>query len=86
MPEVVRMPENPCPFCKRNEVTQLCDFVVDYISTSHPKHFGRMTLTCDNPICKECATSFSGHDFCPSCAPLYEYVQKNHKKVRSLKG
>jgi len=76
---IVQMPDNPCPYCHKNEATQLCDFVVDYIWTTHPKHFGRMTLTCDNPMCKDCATSVAGHEFCPTCAKLHEYIQQNHE-------
>lgn len=80
--QVINMPQNPCPFCRRNEATQLCDFVVDYVLTTHPKHFGRMSLTCDNPMCKECATNVAGHEFYPVCEKLHAHVRSHHKIFR----
>ncbi len=83
--DIIVMPEKPCPFCGKNEATQLCDFVVDYLWTTMKDQYGnmmgRITETCDNPVCKECSTKIAGHDICPSCKPLYDYVQKNHKKI-----
>ena len=82
--EILIMPENPCPFCGKNEATQLCDFVVDYTWTSlkddHGIIMGSRTVTCDNAVCKECSTRIASHDICPTCAELYEYVRKNHKR------
>ena len=75
MGTVVLLPAHPCPYCHKNEATQLCDFVVDYIWTSHPDHFGLQYLTCDNSMCKECATNVAGHEFCPDCAKLYEHIR-----------
>lgn len=85
MAEVLAMPKHPCPFCKKNESTQFCDFIIDYFWTSAKDEKGRMIgstqATCDNQICQKCAVSGGGKDFCPSCAELYEYVKKNHKRM-----
>lgn len=63
MGEVARMPKYPCTFCRKNEATQLCEFVVGrMIGSYHEK--------CDNVICKECATTLSGFEFSPSCNEL----------------
>lgn len=82
---VVQMPKYPCSFCRRNEATQLCDFVIDYggaiifcgkdggIEPPHP-------ITCDNEICTECAVKYNGHEFCPSCAELHKLVLQNHDR------
>lgn len=84
--EILIKPEHPCPFCGKNEATQLCDFVVDYafIITCKMARGGcepkRVHDTCDNPMCSECATRVSGHEFCPTCTELYEYVRKHHKR------
>ena len=82
--EIHAMPENPCPFCGKNEATQLCDFVVDYIWTSmkddHGRIMGAQHQTCVNPMCTECTTKAPGYEFCPTCAELYEYVRKTHKR------
>lgn len=59
---ILEIPENPCAICRKREATQLCDFVVDYFWMSHK---GNVTSTCDLPMCKECSTYYSGHDFCP---------------------
>jgi hypothetical protein len=75
--EIFIKPENPCPFCGKNEATQLCDFVVDYIWTSM---MGAQHETCDNAMCTDCATKATAYEFCPTCAKLYEYVRKNHKR------
>ncbi len=80
MGNVIHIPENACPFCRKNEATQLCDFVVDYIWTTIPSRFGRQTITCDNPMCKECATNVAGHEFCPVCKELYDYVRSHHER------
>lgn len=81
---VIQLPKYPCPFCKRNEATQLCDFVVDYGWTTAKDDNGRMmgsyTITCDNEMCKECADNIGGHEFCPSCKKLYDYVKENHER------
>lgn len=82
---VVQMPKYPCPFCKKNESTQLCDFVVDYGSTifCSPRNGGIIPAhpeTCDNQICKECAIQYNSHEFCPSCNELHKYIKKNHDK------
>jgi hypothetical protein len=83
---VIKMPDNPCPFCKRNEATQLCDFVVDYMGTIFfsPRDGGIMPphpQTCDNQICKECAVKYNGHEFCPECKKIHEMVKRNRKIV-----
>jgi hypothetical protein len=87
MGEVARMPKYPCTFCRKNESTQLCDFVVGYSWTSAKDERGRMIgghhETCDNAICKECATTVSGFEFCPSCNELHATIQKHHDKRRS---
>lgn len=84
MAEVVKMPKYPCSFCKKNEATQFCDFVIGYGWTS-AKEKGRMIggyhITCDNQICKECATSVpGGFDFCPSCNELLKLIEKKHDR------
>ena len=82
--EILIKPEHPCPFCGKNEATQLCDFVVDYIWTSmkddHGRIMGAQHETCDNTMCTDCATKATAYEFCPTCTELYEYVQKNHKR------
>jgi hypothetical protein len=59
---VIKIPENPCAICRKKEATQLCDFVIDYVWTSH---HGNGTLTCDLPMCTECSDHRGSHDFCP---------------------
>lgn len=82
---VVNMPNNPCPFCKKNEATQLCDFIVDYYWTTAKDEKGRMmgavNMTCDNQMCASCANNVASHEICPVCMKLYEHVKKNHKRV-----
>ena len=73
MGTVVSLPKHPCPFCRRNEATELCDFVD--IWTLHPGNFGILRQTCNNKMCKECATTVDGHEFCPDCAKLYEHIR-----------
>ncbi|MBY0052303.1 hypothetical protein ABE205_19430 [Brevibacillus agri] len=85
MVEVLKMPKYPCSFCKKNEATQFCDFVIGYAWTSAKDEKGRMIggyhETCDNEICKECATTVhGGFDFCPSCNKLREMIEKQHDK------
>lgn len=83
---VVKLHKYPCSFCKKNAATQFCDFVIGYSWTSAKNEKGHMIgsyhLTCDNEICKECATSHAGFDFCPSCEKLHEMVQKKHDHRR----
>lgn len=87
MGKVTKMPKYPCTFCRRNEATQLCDFVIDYSWTSLKDEKGRMIgshhITCYNAICKECATKVVGFEFCPSCNDLYKIIQKQHDKRTS---
>ncbi|WP_052092214.1 hypothetical protein NYE80_24105 [Paenibacillus sp. FSL H7-0357] len=87
MGNVAKMPKYPCTFCRRNEATQLCDFVVGYLWTSAKDQRGHMIgghhETCDNGICKECATNVAGFEFCPSCNKLHAMIQKDHDKRRS---
>lgn len=75
MEQVVQMPKYPCPYCKKNESTQLCDFVIDYYWTSAKDERGRIigseTETCNNQMCKECAKNVGGHEFCPTCYDLH---------------
>lgn len=82
---VVTMPKYPCSFCKKNEATQFCDFVVDYAATLFlsPRNGGIMPphpTTCDNQICKACAIQYNGHEFCPSCNTLHSYIRKHHDR------
>lgn len=81
---VIQLPKYPCSFCKKNESTQFCDFVIDHWWTTAKDEKGHMIgsqdVTCDNQLCKECVTSVAGKEFCPSCNKLYEYVKKNHDK------
>jgi len=67
MGKVAVMPKYPCTFCRKNEATQLCDFVVGYSWTSAKDERGRMIgryhETCDNAICKECAQQSHGLSF-----------------------
>ncbi|MCY9545176.1 hypothetical protein M5X02_31610, partial [Paenibacillus alvei] len=83
MSNVVKMPKHPCPFCKKNDSTQLCDFVIGTAWTTVKDEKGHMIgsyyETCDNEMCKECASlQTGGYEYCPSCQKLHEYVQKNH--------
>ncbi len=73
MGTVVLLPAHPCPYCHKNEATQLCDFVDTW--TLHPGNFGIFRQTCNNKMCKECATNVAGHEFCPDCAKLYEHIR-----------
>lgn len=81
---IVQMPKYPCSFCKKNEATQLCDFIIGYCWTSAKDEKGRMIghyhETCDNQICKECAVNVSGFEFCPSCNELHKLVEQKHDK------
>lgn len=82
---VIHMPKYPCAFCTKNESTQFCDFVVDYCSTIFfsPRSGGIMPPhpeTCDNQMCKSCAIPYNGHEFCPSCYKLHQYILSNHDK------
>lgn len=84
---VLQMPKYPCTFCKKNEATQLCDFVVNYAWTTMKNEKGRMIgsyhETCDNEICKECAVQMAGYyEFCPSCNELHKLIQRKHDKRR----
>lgn len=84
---VFQMPKNPCVFCHKHEATQLCDFVVDYLWTSakdaRGHMIGRTHQTCDNAICKECATEVATHEFCPTCYEQYQLIQHwRNVKVR----
>ncbi|WP_226000918.1 hypothetical protein [Paenibacillus sp. BJ-4] len=84
MPEVFKMPKYPCAFCKKRESTQLCDFVIGYSWTSMKDERGRMIggqhQTCNNGMCKECATNYAGFEFCPSCVQLYKLIQEKHDR------
>lgn len=84
MAEVLKMPKYPCSFCKKKEATQFCDFVIGYAWTSAKDEKGRMIgghhLTCDNQICKECATTIGGFDFCPSCNELRKMIEEKHDR------
>lgn len=81
---IIKLPKYPCSFCKKNEATQLCDFVVGYAWTSMKDEKGRMIgryhETCNNQICKSCATNHAGYDLCPSCNELYKLIQKKHDR------
>jgi hypothetical protein len=61
MGKKIKLPENPCAICRKREATQLCDFVIYYVWTSH---HGNGTLTCDLPMCTECSDQRGSHDFC----------------------
>ncbi|WP_139074812.1 hypothetical protein [Paenibacillus elgii] len=79
------MPKYPCSFCKKNEATQFCDFVVDYGGTIFFSGRGGgveppQKITCDNQICKGCVTEYNGHEFCPSCNKLHDYIRRNRDK------
>lgn len=85
---VVQMPKYPCPFCKRNESTQFCDFIIDFMWTTMKDERGRMIglqhVTCDNQMCKECMKKVSVLEFCPKCNELYEHIQKNHVRMPGM--
>ncbi|MED3932925.1 hypothetical protein [Priestia megaterium] len=76
------MPKYPCSFCKVNEATQFCDFVVDYSWTTAKNEQGLMIgpqqHTCDNQICIECSIKVCGYDFCPSCNELRKMIKQKH--------
>lgn len=80
------LPKYPCSFCKKREATQFCDFVIGYSWTTAKDENGKMIgpqqKTCDNQICKECATNICGYDFCPSCNELRMLVERKHDKRR----
>lgn len=86
---VIKKPKYPCPFCKKEEATQLCDFVVGYAWTSRKDDKGRIIggypETCSNHMCKKCAYSLGigGYDFCPVCVKLDEHIKRNHRDVRN---
>ncbi|NGQ95029.1 hypothetical protein G3578_07495 [Brevibacillus sp. SYP-B805] len=84
MVEVLKMPKYPCSFCKKKEATQFCDFVIGYAWTSAKekgKMIGGYHVTCDNEICKDCATTApGGFDFCPSCNELRRMIEEKHDK------
>lgn len=82
---VLSMPKYPCSFCRKNEATQFCDFVIDYASTTFrsPRDGGIIPphpTTCDNQLCKGCVIQYNGHEFCPSCNKLHQYIQVNHDR------
>ncbi|MDR6776291.1 RNA polymerase subunit RPABC4/transcription elongation factor Spt4 [Paenibacillus peoriae] len=84
MAEVFKMPKYPCPFCKKREATQLCDFIIDHFFTTAKDEKGRMIgmqhETCNNQMCTKCMTVYGGLEFCPSCSKLWKYIQDNHER------
>ena len=77
MQNVVELPKERCEFCKKREVTKLCDKVT---GTWHwvghpPKTNGVIPKnepmsginTCDRMMCDKCSTNITGMDVCPSC-------------------
>ncbi|NPC90998.1 hypothetical protein HOO54_23715 [Bacillus sp. WMMC1349] len=75
---MIKLPENPCAICRKNEVTQLCDFVTAYVWTSV---HGGIHRTCDLPMCKECAKSHGPFDFCPYHDGLSKKLKVPDKKL-----
>jgi hypothetical protein len=80
----VSLPKYPCSFCKKNEATQLCDFVIGYYWTSAKDRRGRILggqyQTCDNQMCKECSMNVNSFEFCPSCNELHQMVREKHDR------
>ncbi|API92699.1 MULTISPECIES: hypothetical protein [unclassified Virgibacillus] len=62
--------ENPCPICKRQVATRLCDYVTEYIVTSID--FRATYETCDLPLCENCANQYGAFDFCPQHETLFK--------------
>jgi len=64
--DIIPESEGGCPFCKRRMATLLCDCPTSAIKTT--LEFKEHRLTCDRPICENCATEI-GNDvhFCPRC-------------------
>lgn len=87
----IKLPENPCAICRKNEVEVLCDFVVDYgnqpIFVRDYKKFvalnGQVRYeTCDLPMCLECAEEYEKSHFCPYHAELFKQVKITDKKLK----
>lgn len=62
----------PCAVCRRNKATKLCDYVVDYLPIIFMRDYFSFLeenqhryLTCDLPMCDNCAITYNGFDFCP---------------------
>lgn len=69
---VIKIPENRCHFCGR-EATLLCDKVkgeIRSIDIGGPGVISSGIMTCDKPICKDCATHIDGADYCRSCIDI----------------
>ena len=73
-----------CSICHKREATLLCDFPIGRTKTFHMKlpngltdynnSFKEYTITCNRPICKECAVNIgNGLHFCKDC---YERLRK----------
>ncbi len=90
-----------CPFCKRRRATFLCDAPVGCGSyVGHPPRYlvnayamhcywkkidMSWTVTCDRPICDECAVEVArGIDYCPRC--IERIKQRAAEKRRSKNG
>lgn len=80
---VIKLPEDPCAICRKNEATQLCDFVIGYSWISHQ---GNVTHTCDLPMCKECSDHHSGHDFCPQHSKMLPDLDLKDKTLRKRRN
>ncbi|MTI61850.1 MAG: hypothetical protein FH762_18030 [Firmicutes bacterium] len=71
--KVIELPENRCHFCGRREATLLCDKVkgeIRAIDLGGPGVLSNGVVTCDKPICRECATHIDGADYCPDCIEI----------------
>lgn len=68
---IIKFPENLCPFCGKREVTKICDKAIG--SEEFTGYYTKETIilndiiTCDKMMCNECVTHITGADFCPDC-------------------
>lgn len=72
-----------CPFCRRREATQFCDFIVGYARMFASGKNGFVEdyhETCNVQMCKECANLVGGSEFCPDCNKLHGIVKAAYAK------
>lgn len=75
--------EKRCEFCLRNEATLLCDVTRMKYAGHPPKGESSLFMTCDNRMCKECATNFYYMDFCPKCSKeLKKILEEKYERIK----
>lgn len=75
-----KLPKNPCAICRKREVVKLCDFVTEYFWTTLKDSDGK--ITCDLPMCDECAKKVPGHDFCPYHYEMLDMLDNPDKELK----